>query len=180
MSNTAPEPSGAQARAMLGADFIIPALACGLTAYYLASTVDLVWEARATGVVIGLILLALCIAHCTRLVLRIASGRASLGTGNLFADTEFNRQRLGLAAMMLVYILTIYWVGATIGLFFLLIGCMWLLGVRSMRTLVGIALAAALVVHLALITLLDSKLPRGWIIDQFSPAPPSDATSKKK
>ena len=180
MSNTAPELSERRARALLGADFIIPALACGLTAYYLASTADLVWEARATGVVIGLILLALCIAHCTRLVLRIASGRASFGTGELFADTAFNRQRLGLAAMVLVYILTIYWIGATVGLFFLLVGCMWLLGVRSVRTLVAIALVAAVLVHLALIVLLDSKLPRGLIIDQFSPAPPSEPTSKKK
>ena len=72
--------------------------------------------------------------------------------------------------MVTVYIVTIYWVGATVGLFFLLIGCMWLLGVRSIRTLVGVALIAAVLVHLALITLLDSKLPRGLLFDQSCPA----------
>lgn len=173
----APEP---QARAALGGDFIIPALGCGLTLYYLASTTDLVWEARATGTVIGLTLLALCAVLFVRLGLRISSGEASFSFGDLFKNEEFNRQRFGLAAMMALYIVTIYWVGATVGLFFLLIGCMWLLGVRSMRQLLGIALSAALFVHLTLIVLLDSKLPRGWIVDQFSPTPKSEATSKKK
>ena len=176
---SSPDP-GPQPRAALGADFIIPLLACGLTAYYLVSTTDLVWEARATGTLIGLVLLALCIAHCARLGLRIAAGQGSFGFGDLFRNDEFNRQRLSLAAMVAIYIVTIYWVGATIGLFFLLIGCMWLLGVKSVRTLVSVALTAAVLVHLALITLLDSKLPRGLIIDQYSPAPPSVAPSKKK
>jgi hypothetical protein len=185
MSSPDPGSSEPQARAALGADFIIPALACGLAIYYFVSTTELVWEARATGTVIGVVLLALCVALFAKLGLRIASGQASFSTGDLFKDDEFNRQRLGLAAMVMIYILTIYWVGATIGLFFLLIGCMWLLGVRSIKTLVGVALIAAVFVHLTLITLLDSKLPRGLIIDQLSPAPASQvpaspATSKKK
>jgi hypothetical protein len=177
---SSPGASEPRPRATLGADFIIPAVACGLTIYYLISTTDLVWEARATGTIIGGVLLMLCGALFVRLGLRIASGQANLRTGDLFSDSEFNRQRLGLAAMVAVYILTLYWVGATVGLFLLLISCMWLLGVRGIRTLIGVALTAAVVVHLALITLLDSKLPRGWIIDQFSPTPTSEAPSKKK
>ena len=165
MSNPDSGTSEPRGRAALGADFIIPALASGLTVYYLASTVDLVWEARATGTVIGLVLLALCIAQCARLGLRIASGRGSFSLGDLFRNDEFNRQRLGLAAMVTLYVVTIYWVGATIGLFFLLIGCMRLLGVRSVRALVGVAFLSAAIVHLALITLLGSKLPRGMILD---------------
>jgi hypothetical protein len=180
MSSPDRDASEPPARAPLGADLIIPALGCGLTLYYLASTTDLVWEARATGTVIGLTLIALCAVLFVRLGLRIASGRASLDIGDLFQDSEFNRQRLGLILMVAAYVVTIHWVGATIGLFFLLIGCMWLLGVHSIRTLVGIAFAAALFVHLTLIAFLDSKLPRGWIIDQFAPAPESETTSKKK
>jgi hypothetical protein len=82
--------------------------------------------------------------------------------------------------MVAVYILTLHWVGATVGLFLLLIGCMRLLGVRSVRTLIGVALVAAVLVHLALVALLDSKLPRGWIIDRFSPTPTSETPGKKK
>jgi hypothetical protein len=180
MSNPDPAPSGPEPRAALGVDFIIPALACGLAIYYFVSTTDLVWEARATGTVIGLILLALCIAHIARLGLRIATGSGSFSFGDLFRNDEFNRQRFGLGVMVMIYIVTIHWVGATVGLFVLLIGCMRLLGVRSIKTLVGVALVAAVFVHLTLITLLDSKLPRGLIVDQFSPTPVSQATSKKK
>ncbi len=168
------------ARAAVGADFIIPVLGCALTFYYLVSTTDLVWEARATGTVIGLTLFALCALLTTKLVRSVVSDRATLGFGGLFRNGEFNRQRFGLTAMAIVYVATIHWVGATIGLFFLLVGCMWLLGVRSVRQLVGIALTAALFVHLALIVLLDSKLPRGFIIDQFAPAPASETASKKR
>ena len=173
----APEPP---VRAALGADAIIPALGCALTAYYLLSTTDLVWEARATGTVIGLTLLALCAALFVRIGMSVVSGGAALGFGDLFRNDAFNRQRLGLIAMVTVYVATIYWVGATIGLFFLLVGCMWLLGVRNWRQLIGISLTAALVVHLTLIVLLGSRLPRGLIIDQFAPAPASEKADKKK
>jgi hypothetical protein len=180
MSSSDPAPSESPARVPLGGDFIIPLIACGQTLYYLASTTDLVWEARATGTVIGLTLLVLCAAHLVRLGLRISSGSASLGTGTLFENDLFNRQRAGLAAMVAIYIVTIYWVGATVGLFFLLVGCMRLLGVKSWRTLIAVALVAAVFVHLSLITLLDSKLPRGWIIDQFSTTSDSEPAPKTK
>lgn len=170
MSNPDSAPPEPQVRVPIGADFVIPLLACGLAVYYFISTTELVWEARATGTVIGLVLIALCIALFVKFGLRIASGQASLGIGDLFRNDEFNRQRFGLMAMMTLYIVTIYWVGATVGLFFLLVGCMWVLGVRSIRTLVGVALISAVLVHLALITLLDSKLPRGLLFGQSGPA----------
>jgi hypothetical protein len=179
---SSPEGGGSEprARAPLGADLIIPVLGCALTIYYLASTTDLVWEARATGTVIGVVLLALCAVLFLKLGISVASGQATLSFGDLFRNDGFNRQRFGLAAMVMIYVVTIYWIGATVGLFFLLVGCMWLLGVRGARQLIGIALFAALFVHLTLITLLGSRLPRGWIVDQFSPTPASEATSKKK
>jgi hypothetical protein len=159
-----------QPRAALGADFIIPVLACGLTLYYLVSTVELVWEAKATGMVIGLVLIALCVAQFARLVLRIRAGDGSWRLGELINDDTFNRQRLGLAAMVALFVVTIHWVGTTLGLFLLLIGCMRLLGVTRIRTLVGVAAVTAAVVHLALITLLGSKLPQGVLKDLFAAA----------
>jgi hypothetical protein len=170
MSHPEAESTEPRARQPLGADFIIPAMAVGLTGYYLISTLDLVWEAKATGICIGLALLALCVAHLARLGVAIASGRGDWSTGTLFADDPFNRQRLWLAVMVLAYVVTIYWVGATVGLFFLLIGCMRLLGVTSLRTLVGVSFVAAAFVHLALITLLDSKLPQGWLLNAIAKA----------
>jgi hypothetical protein len=148
-------------RAALGGDLIIPMLACGLAAYYFGSTVDLVWEAKATGLFVGTVLVALCVVHLARIGRWITTGTGHLGFGGMFAATEFNRQRFGLIVLAAVFIVTIHWVGTTLGLFLLLIAAMWLLGVRSVRTLLGVAAVTAAVVHLLLITLLNSRLPQG-------------------
>jgi hypothetical protein len=177
---SSPHQDAPQGKPAIGAELIIPLIGCALTLYYLVSTLDLVWEARATGTVIGLVLLALCGAFFVKFGLRIASGRGTLALGELINNDEFNRQRLGLIVAVALYVVTLPWVGATIGLFFLLVGCMWMLGVRKPSQLLGIALGAALFVHLTLITLLDSKLPRGVIIDQFAPTPISTMKSKPK
>jgi hypothetical protein len=153
----------------IGTDFIIPVLACILAIYYLATTTDLVWEARAAGVVIGIPLLVLCFVHMTRMGLRIMSRRATLGTGDLFADNLFNRQRLGLAALAIFFVATIEWTGTTLGLFLFLNGSMLVLGVRSIRILAGISLVASGLVYGLLIVLLSSRLPQGPIEKLLAP-----------
>jgi hypothetical protein len=155
-----PEPV---ARAALGADLIIPVLACGLAAYYFGSTVELVWEAKATGIFIGVILVALCVVQFVRVGRQVVAGTGSLGLGDLVAQTEFNKQRFGLLALVAVFVITLPWVGTTLGLFLLLVAGMWLLGVRSVRALIGVAAVTAATVHLLLITLLNSRLPQGVV-----------------
>jgi hypothetical protein len=155
------DPEVAPERAALGGDFIVPVLACGLAAYYYGSTVDLVWEAKATGLVVGGVLVALCAAHVVRLGVRIATGAASLGLGDLAANHRFNRQRLALIVLVALFVTTIHWVGTTLGLLLLLIGAMLVTGVRSVRALLGVALTTTAVVYGLLIRLLDSRLPRG-------------------
>jgi hypothetical protein len=149
------------AREPVAGDFIIPLLGTALVLYYLASTTDLVWEAKATGVFVGGVLLVLCLMHMLRLLLLIRARRALLGFGGLFGDTPFNRQRLGLLLLVALFILTLPWVGTTLGLFLLLIGSMRLMGVRSLRTLASVAFAAAATVYVLLIALLGSRLPQG-------------------
>ena len=164
---TSPEQRAPLARTPVAADFIIPLLACALVAYYFASTTDLVWEAKATGTFIGAVLLALCLAHMARLLLLLRSRRAILSFGGLFADTTFNRQRLGLLLLAAAFIVSIQWIGTTLGLFLLLIGGMWVMGVRRIRTLVIVALAASATVYVLLIRLLSSRLPQGpveWLL----------------
>jgi hypothetical protein len=162
MSDPDLEPERASSAA-LGADLIIPVLACGLVVYYFASTVDLVWEAKATGLFIGAVLVAFCIAQFVRLGLRIAAGEGSFDLGELTSDNVFNRQRLALVVLAALFVTTLHWVGTTLGLFLLLICAMWVLGVRSLRALIGVAFATAAVVHLVLIYLLNSRLPQGAI-----------------
>jgi hypothetical protein len=164
------EPESERGKAALGADFIIPVLACSLAIYYFVSTAELVWEAKATGIVIGLALIALCIVQFTKIGLEIRGGRADLGLGDLAHNTLFNRQRLALIVLVALFVVTIHWIGTTLGLFFVLIGSMWALGVRNIRTLFGVAFATAAVVHFVLIYLLASRLPQGIFHGLFSAA----------
>jgi hypothetical protein len=169
VTDSTDESRRADTREPLGADFIIPLMSCGLAGYYLATTTDLVWEARAAGVVIGIPLLVLCFVHMTRMGLRIMSRRATLGTGDLFADNLFTRQRLGLAALAIFFVATIEWTGTTLGLFLFLNGSMLVLGVRSIRILAGISLVASGLVYGLLIVLLSSRLPQGPIEKLLAP-----------
>jgi hypothetical protein len=144
-----------------GADFIIPVLATGLVIYYSVSTLGMAWEAKVTGVVIGAILIPLCLAHVVRMAAAIGQGYGTFGLGDLVDASTFNLQRFGLVALVAVFIVTLEWVGTTLGLFLLLIGGMLVMGVRSVRTLVAVAGVTAAVVYLLLIYLLSSRLPRG-------------------
>jgi hypothetical protein len=148
-------------REPVAADFIIPLIFCGLAGYYFVNTTDMVWEAKATGIFVGAVLVVLCAVHMGRLLVLLASGRATLGFGGLFADTHFNRQRLGLLALTLLYIVTLQWVGAAFGLLLLLLAAMWIMGVRSLVQLVSIAFVTAATVYVLLIWLLSSRLPQG-------------------
>lgn len=145
----------------LGADFIIPALALALVTYYSVTTLGLAWEAKVTGVFIAAVLAPLCVVHMARMLAAISRGRATAGFGDFFANTAFNRQRLGLVLLVTAFIASIQWIGTTLGLFLLLIGCMLLTGVRSVRALLGVAAATSAVVYVLLIYLLNSRLPRG-------------------
>jgi hypothetical protein len=136
-------------------------LACCLIGYYFVSTLDLVWEARATGLVVGCMLIALCAAQFVRLGMRIWAGDGGGGFGELTENNLFNRQRLALVVLIALFIVSLPWIGATLGLFLVLFGCMWALGVRRIPVLVGVALTTAAIVHLVFVYLLASRLPRG-------------------
>jgi Tripartite tricarboxylate transporter TctB family len=158
------ETSGADAgaaRVGLAAELIIPALGCLLTGYYLVSTSGLSWEAKATGTVVGVVLLALCAVHLARVLLRAAHGAGRFDFGDLFADTPFNRQRLQLLVLTLAFIVGARWIGTTLGLFLVVIAGMWVLGVRNWRQLVTISAITSATVYFLLIWLLNTRLPRG-------------------
>jgi hypothetical protein len=154
-------------REPLAADFIIPLMGCGLAAYYLATTTDLVWEARAAGVVVGVPLILLSLFHMGRTLYRIMQGRGSLATGEMFANTLFNRQRFALVVLVALFIIALPYTGTTLGLFILLTASMWVLGVRSILSLIAVAGTTCAVVYLLLMYLLSSRLPQGpveWLI----------------
>ncbi len=167
MTNSTDESRRVDTREPLGADFIIPVLGCILAGYYLATTTDLVWEARAAGVAVGVPLILMCVYHMGRTIYRIIQGNGSFGFGEIFADTLFNRQRLGLLILTALFIIALPWTGTTLGLFLVLIASMRLLGVTSIRQLITIAATAAAAVYVLLMYLVSSRLPQGpveWLI----------------
>jgi hypothetical protein len=152
---------GGLMRESFGSDFIVPLLAILLGAYYLVSTSDLNWESKTTGLVIGITLMIMCGAQTVRLAVRIVSRGGSLGFGGLIADTVHNRRRLALVALQLLFVATIPWLGTTIGIFLLLIGSLFAMGVRGIGKLLGVSLTTAIVVYVVFMVLLNSRLPRG-------------------
>ena len=168
MTNSTDQGQRADTREPLAADFIIPLLASGLAGYYLATTTDLVWEARAAGVAVGVPLIAMCVFHMGRTVYRIVKGSGSFSTGDLFANTLFNRQRLVLGVLIAAFIIALPWTGTTLGLFLVLVASMRMLGVTSIRQLVTVAAATAATVYVLLMYLVSSRLPQGpveWLIN---------------
>ena len=144
-----------------GADFIIPVLSIALVIYYSATTLGLAWEAKVTGVVIGGVLVPLCLVHMVRMVRAISGGHGTFGFGDLVSRTPFNVQRLGLVVLVAAFIASLEWVGTAVGLVLLLVACMFLMGVRSLRVLVAVPLITAAIVYVLLIYLLNSRLPQG-------------------
>ena len=91
----------------------------------------------------------------------------SFSFGEIFADTLFNRQRLGLLILTTLFIIALPWTGTTLGLFLVLIASMRLLGVTSIRQLVLVAATTAATVYVLLMYLVSSRLPQGpveWLI----------------
>ncbi len=153
------EPGGA--RASLGADLIIPVLALALVAYYVVSTDELAWEAKATGILVGVVLSALCAFQILRLLRLAIIDRGGLGFGGLLAATPNNLKRFGLISLTSAFIAGVSWTGTTLGLFVLLIALMLVMGVREWKKLLLVAFCTTATVYVLLIYLLGSKLPQG-------------------
>ncbi len=132
MTNTTDESRRADAREPLAADFIIPLLACGLAGYYLATTTDLVWEARAAGVAVGVPLIAMCVFHMGRTHLPHRSGQRQLQQRRHVRQHAVQPAAPGARHPdRRSSSLPCPWTGTTLGLFLVLIASMWMLGVHE-------------------------------------------------
>jgi len=155
--------------AQLGADLIIPVLAAGFTLYYLISSFNLVWEARANGTVVGVTLLVLIAIQVARVVIKLRNGTGSLGMGEFSRWTPAQAQRLMLIAALIVFVATIPWLGTTLGLFVVMLAAMWILGVRSPTTLLGVAVGVSATVYILFIVTLGARFPAGPIENGLAP-----------
>lgn len=148
-------------KAPVGADLIIPALALAFAAYFFASTADLVWEAKANGVVIGATLVVLIVAQLARIGKRLLDGGASFGMDAILEPRELLGKRIGMVALTVVFIAVLPWLGLTLSLWIGMIAALYLLGVRSRRVLVWLPLGTAASIYLLFIAVLDAGFPHG-------------------
>lgn len=152
-------------RPALGGDLVIPILAAAFTIYFLITTAGLDWEARANGVLIGVTLLVLVALQVGQTALKVATGGATLGLGELAEATPAQGRRLALIAILAAFIGTLPWLGTSLGLTLTMAASMAVLGVRSPRVLAGVSLGTAAAVYLLFIALLGAQLPAGPVED---------------
>lgn len=144
-----------------GGDLVIPLLAGSFAVYYISTVWDLPWEAKANGLVLGILLVLLVLASVFGTLHSLYRGTASLSLRKLIEPIQFQSRRLGLVALMIAFIAIMPYLGFTLTLFTFLVLAMLLLGVRSVRRLLSVAAIAALIGYLMFIMLLDTPFPHG-------------------
>ena len=155
-------------KAPAGADLVIPLLALGFAAYFFWSIADLAWEAKANGVVIGSILVALVLIQLALIGLRVARGEADFGTDPLWAPRDVLGKRVGMVLVTVSFILLLQALGLTLALFVAMAAALWIMGVRKPARLLGLSFAVAAAAYLLFIAVLDAGFPHGLIEKIFS------------
>jgi len=145
----------------LGADLVIPALALGFAIYFFWSITDLAWEAKANGVVIGAVLIALVVIQVARIALAVAQGRGDLRTDALWQPRDVLLKRIGMVAVTVAFISLLQVLGLTLSLFASMAVALWLMGVRRPSLVIGIAFGVAAAAYLLFIAVLDAGFPHG-------------------
>jgi hypothetical protein len=146
----------------LGADLIIPALALGFAAYFFVSIVDLAWEAKANGMVIGGVLVVLVLIQLVRMGIQLARRNGSLSMAAVLEPRDVLVKRVGMVAITIAFIATLKWLGLTLGLLLSLFGALWLMGARG-KALVILPLAVSAAAYLLFVALLQTDIPHGPI-----------------
>jgi hypothetical protein len=147
----------------LGADLLIPALALGFAIYFFISIADLTWEAKANGILIGVILVTLIAIQAARVFLQVARREAVLGFDRLLLPRDALPRRIGMVVLTAVFIATMPWLGLTLGLLIAMAVGQWLLGVRNPRSLALVSFGVAAFAYVMFIVVLDTAFPHGPI-----------------
>jgi hypothetical protein len=148
-------------RVHLGAELLLPVLALGFAAYFLVSTAELQWEAKANGVIIGGLLVVLLAVQFVRSAIAYARGRADFSFGALLQPRDVFYKRLGMIAITIALVATVPFLGVGLGLFASLAAALIMMGVRGYGHALLVALLVALSCSVLFAVVLDSGLPRG-------------------
>ena len=145
----------------LGADLVIPAAAAAFAVYFLATTTDLVWEAKANGVVIGVALLLLVALQVGRIAWERMRGEGALGFGPLWEPRDLALKRLAIVAITAAFIGLLPWLGLTLALWLGMVAQLLVTGVRRRSVLVWVPLGTAAACYLLFIVAIDAEFPHG-------------------
>lgn len=148
-------------KAPLGADLVIPALALAFAVYFFFSISDLGWEAKANGMLIGSLLVALIAVQLARIGLQVWGGAASLRFDRLLLPREALPKRIGMVGLTALFIVSMHWLGLTLALFLAMLAALYLMGVRKRAPLVWTPLGVSAFAYVVFIVVLDSEFPRG-------------------
>jgi len=141
-------------------ELVIPGLALGFTVYFFWTVEELAWEAKANGIVVGGILVALVALLAVRMVVQLRRRQISLGF-SLGGDAPTNRLRLLLFGLVLLMVLALPVIGTVPALAGMLFASMWLLGGRHWPTLLGVAIVTPLLVWGTLMVGIGTRFPVG-------------------
>lgn len=150
-------------KAPLGADLVIPTLALGFAIYFFFSIADLAWEAKANGVLIGVVLLVLIAVQLARIGTRLARGEGDLRADALWLPRDALGKRVAMVALTVVFIAALEWLGLTLSLLLAMLAALYVMGVRKLSTLLWVSSAVAAAAYLLFIATLDSAFPHGPI-----------------
>ena len=150
-------------KAPLGADLVIPALALGFSAYFFLSIADLAWEAKANGVLIGVILLVLIAVQLVRMGMRFARGEGDLRVDPLWLPRDAFGKRIAMVVLTVAFIAALEWLGLTLSLLLAMLAALYVMGVRKLSTLLWVSSGVAAAAYLLFIATLDSAFPHGPI-----------------
>ena len=148
-------------RVALGAELVLPVIALAFAIYFLVSTADLQWEAKANGVIIGSLLVLLLIVQFVRSGIAYVRGRADFSFGTLLQPSDITRKRIGMLAITIALVATVPWLGVGLGLFLSLAAALIMMGVRGYGHALLVAFLVALACSVLFTVVLDSGLPRG-------------------
>jgi hypothetical protein len=148
-------------RVALGAELVLPVLALAFAAYFLVSTAELQWEAKANGVIIGGLLVLLLLLQFVRSAIAYLRGRADFSFAPLWQPRDVFYKRLGMMAITIALVATVPWLGLGLGLFLSLAASLIMMGVRGYGHALLVAFLVALSCSVLFTVVLDSGLPRG-------------------
>ena len=145
----------------LGADLIIPALALAFAIYFFTDIVDLSWEAKANGMLIGSVLIVLVAVQLVRVGVRVWSGTASLAFDRLLLPREVLAKRVGMVALTALFIASLEWLGLTLAVFLGTMAALVLMGVRKRSHVFWTPFGVSATAYVMFVAILDSQFPRG-------------------